>query len=116
VQLCCATFDQAYVVAPSFIDMPHAEIQKLRYANDMCGPCMDKGQHIYFSYDVGTKLDDLGEENLSKNDSKFIFKQFSEPNLIIRDEQDPEAIALPRTPRKKKNRGLRRFKNKLLGR
>ena len=116
VQLCCATFDQAYVVAPSFVDTPHVEIQRLRYANDMCGPCMEKGQHIYFTYVLGTKLDNLGEKNLSKNNSKFIFKQFSEPQLILRDEQNPEAIALPRAQKKKKNRGLRRLKNKLLGR
>jgi hypothetical protein len=103
-------------VAPSFVDTPHVEIQRLRYANDMCGPCMEKGQHIYFTYVLGAKLDNLGEKNLSKNNSKFIFKQFSEPQLILRDEQNPEAIALPRAQKKKKNRGLRRLKNKLLGR
>ncbi len=116
VQLCCATFDQAYVVAPSFIDTPHAELQRRRYSNDMCGPCMDKGQHIYFSYAVGKKLDDLGEQNLSKKDSKFIFKQFSKPSLVLRSSENADPIVLPRAAKKKQGLSLYRFKNKLLGR
>jgi organic radical activating enzyme len=116
VQLCCATFDKAQVVAPSFVESSHNELQGLRYANDMCGPCMDSGQHVYFTYGVGEKLDEMGEQSLRENDSKFIFKQFSEPRLSLRDENENAAIALPRIPKKKRNRGLRRLTNKFLGR
>jgi organic radical activating enzyme len=116
VQLCCATFDKAYVVAPSFVDMPHDEIQKLRYANDMCSPCMDNGQHVYFTYGVGEKLDEMGEQSLQGDNAKFVFKQFSEPRLTFREGNQNDAIALPRAPKKKRDRGLRRLKNKILGR
>jgi len=114
VQLCCATFDKASMVAPSFVDMSHGEIQRLRYGNDMCGLCMDAGQHVYFTYGAGQKMDELGEQSLAARDSKFVYKQFSEPHLTLRDGND--AIALPREPKKKQNRGLRKLKNKIFGR
>lgn len=117
VQLCCATFDRASVVAPDFTRTPHMELQRLRYADPLCGACMDKGQHVYFTYGVGEQLDRMGEESLKENGSAFIFKQFSEPRLTLRDGGGmDDAIALPRAPRKKRDRGLRRLKNKLLGR
>lgn len=116
VQLCCATFDKALVVAPSFINTPHMELQKLRYDNDMCRACMNKGQHVYPTYLVGEKMDELGEKNLMANDAKFIFKQNSEPHLALRKGGIGDAIELPRPPKVKQNRGLRRIKNKILGR
>jgi organic radical activating enzyme len=109
VQLCCATFDRGHVVAPSFIETPQTELQRLRYSNKMCTPCMEKGQHVYFSYNVGKKLDQLGEERLNKSKAKFIFKQFSEPHLTIRAGTGKDEVVLPRAPRKKKLRGLRRY-------
>ncbi len=116
VQLCCATFDKAHVVTPSFIEIPHMELQYLRYSNAMCTPCMEKDQHLYFTYDVGKKLDQLGEKNLSKNKSKFIFKQFSDPHLTLRTGSDNDEIKLPRGPQIKKARGIRRYFNKILKR
>jgi len=113
VQLCCATFDKAYVVAPSFIDTSHEDLQKLRYSNKMCNPCMEKGQHIYFTYDVGKKLDQLGEKCLSKNNAKFVFKQFSEPRLKLRLDHESDAISLPRAPKKRKKKVLRYLIDKL---
>ena len=114
VQLCCATFDKAHVITPSFIDTPHIELQRLRYSNKMCNPCMEKGQHVYFSYSVGKKLDQLGEKCLAENKSKFIFQQFSDPHLALRTEFDNNEIILPRASRKKKVRGLRHYFNKVL--
>ncbi len=116
VQLCCATFDKAHVVANSFLDKPHKELQKLRYENDMCRICMNKGQHVYLTYQVGDKMDELGEESLKKNNSKFIFKQSSQPKLVLRNGNLDEAIELPRAPQIKQNRGFRKVKNTILGR
>ena len=73
VQLCCATFDKAHVVAKSFLETSHSTLQSLRYSNAMCTPCMEKGQHVYFSYDVGKKLDQLGDKRLNETNSKFLF-------------------------------------------
>jgi len=118
VQLCCATFDQANAVASSFVETSHDDLQSLRYSHATCGDCMDKGQHVYFTYGAGQKLDEMGEESLKAAGSKFIFKQMSEPHLTLRegDGSENDAIALPRAPKKKRDRGLRRLKNKLLGR
>lgn len=116
VQLCCATFDKASVVAPSFLNHSHQEIQSIRYANDMCGPCMENGQHVYFTYGAGQKLDEMGEQTLLKSKALFKFKQFSEPRLTLREGGENDAITLPRAPKKKRERGLRRLKSKILGR
>jgi hypothetical protein len=61
-------------------------------------------------------MDELGEESLKANDSKFIFKQSSQPQLALRNGELSEAIELPRAPKIKQNRGFRKIKNKLLGR
>lgn len=116
VPLCCATFDREHIVAESFLDISHEDLQRARYDNPMCGACMEKGQHVYFSYNVGKKLDELGEETLRANGSKFRFQQFSEPQLVLRDGSSDEAIQLPRAPKKKRPRGLRRLTHALFGR
>ena len=92
------------------------EIQKLRYENDMCRICMEKGQHVYLTYQVGEKMDQWGEESLRANDSKFIFKQYSQPRLTLRNGGLGEEIDLPRAPKVKQNRGFRKIKNKLFAR
>ena len=114
VQLCCATFDKAHVVAKSFLETSHSTLQSLRYSNAMCTPCMEKGQHVYFSYDVGKKLDQLGEKRLNEANSKFLFKQFSEPHLTLRSNSDDHEIVLPHAKKKKRERGLRGYFRKLL--
>jgi hypothetical protein len=90
------------------------ELQKLRYDNDMCRIFMDKGQHIYLTYQVADKMDELGEESLKANDAKFIFKQNSQPRLALRNGELGEAIELPRAPKIKQNRGFRKIKNTML--
>ena len=82
----------------------------------MCRICMNKGQHVYLTYQVGDKMDELGEESLKKNNSKFIFKQSSQPKLVLRNGNLDEAIELPRAPQIKQNRGFRKVKNTILGR
>ncbi len=115
VQLCCATFDRASVVAQSFVESPHMELQRLRYNNDLCGRCMVNGQHVYFTYGGGEIMDEMGERSLRENDSLFIFQQTSEPRLRLRHPSEGEigAISLPQTPKEKPNRGLRRIINRL---
>jgi len=117
VQLCNYTYDNAYVVAPSFVDTSHMDLQQMRYSNDMCRICMDNAQHVYPTYLVGDGMDKIGEAALCENDAKFIFKQHSEPRLALRRDHMSDAIALPRypAPKVKQNRGLRRIKNMILG-
>jgi len=45
VALCCVTYDPRFTVADSFLDTPHAEIQRRRDSHWLCGPCMANGLH-----------------------------------------------------------------------
>jgi pyruvate-formate lyase-activating enzyme len=46
VGICCASFSPKIEVAKSFLDTPHAELQKLRLWHPFCGTCMRFGQGI----------------------------------------------------------------------
>ena len=41
VALCCGVYDPVFTVASSFLEIPQSEIQKLKYANQMCKTCME---------------------------------------------------------------------------
>jgi|CXWL01.1.fsa_nt_gi MoaA/NifB/PqqE/SkfB family radical SAM enzyme len=43
VSLCCNVFDYTHSVAPDFLTTGHAELQALKDANPLCGPCMASG-------------------------------------------------------------------------
>lgn len=45
VALCCATYDSSTRIAPSFFDAPHEELQRRKYASDICRVCMERGLH-----------------------------------------------------------------------
>ena len=113
VQLCCATYERAHIIAPSFLDVDHNELQRRKYANPMCGPCMDSGVHALYTYAAGAEFDRVGNEALARAGSPYRMSQFSEPNLALRQGTSDAAIALPRMAQPKKNRGLRRVKNRL---
>ncbi len=45
VALCCGTFDKKYTIAPSFLDTPFDELQRLKYAHSLCATCMSHEMH-----------------------------------------------------------------------
>ncbi len=51
VGICCASFSPKIEVARSFLDTPHAELQKLRLWHPFCGTCMRFGHGIIVPYD-----------------------------------------------------------------
>ena len=57
VPLCCVSYDPELTAAPSFLDLPHEEIQRRRYAHPFCKTCMEEGLHV----DPGGVRDKLAE-------------------------------------------------------
>ncbi len=45
VALCCSVYDQANMLGIGFLDHPHAEIQRRRYAHDFCRQCTARHMH-----------------------------------------------------------------------
>jgi MoaA/NifB/PqqE/SkfB family radical SAM enzyme len=113
VQLCCATYERAHVVAPSFLDIGHDELQRRKYANPVCGPCMDSALHVLYTYGAGAELDRVGNEALTAAGSPYRVQQFSEPHLVLRQAGGDVPIALPRVERPKVDRGLRRVRRRI---
>jgi MoaA/NifB/PqqE/SkfB family radical SAM enzyme len=49
VPLCCATFEQAQIIAKDFLSVPHAELQARKYAHDFCGTCMSRNLDMMYT-------------------------------------------------------------------
>lgn len=115
VQLCCGTYDRGYVVAPSFLDIPHDELQAKKYAHSMCGSCMNDGLHAMYTYLAGPALDEIGNRALAAEKQPFRVYTCSEPNLVAVDGADgvDMPVALTRLAQKKPDRGVRLWRKKL---
>jgi hypothetical protein len=46
VPLCCVTYDPQFTAAPSFLDLPHEQIQRRRRQHPFCRTCMKYGLHL----------------------------------------------------------------------
>lgn len=64
LMLCCGVFDQSQFRLGGYLDLPLAEIQRLRYAHDYCGPCMTAGVHALASYIPGERFDEVALANV----------------------------------------------------
>lgn len=121
VQLCCNTFDHAHVIAPSFADVPHDELQKRKYAHKMCDVCMANGLHVAMSYGAGAVLDDIGNESLRDAGSPFEIRQFGQPRIARRDGGAVRVDGLDEGAHRARHgkmrpRGLRRILHRIMGR
>ena len=54
VALCCSVYDSANMLGIDFLDLPHAEIQRRRYAHSFCTSCTTRHMHY-----AGRRLMDL---------------------------------------------------------
>jgi MoaA/NifB/PqqE/SkfB family radical SAM enzyme len=50
VQLCCGVYDSTRFTVGSFMSVSTTELQRLKYQNNLCTKCMDKGIHVYFVF------------------------------------------------------------------
>jgi hypothetical protein len=50
VQLCCGTYDSRRFTLGKYLDWPLEDLQRKKYAHDMCGRCMQHGVHVYGTY------------------------------------------------------------------
>ena len=111
VPLCCNTFDRQHIVAPSFLDTDHETIQKAKYENPACGPCMDNAIHVYLAFQAGEIMDKEGNANLASAGSPLEIHQYEGSKVRMRD-GTPVTIAARlegEMPTRKKIRGLRRL-------
>ena len=67
VELCCAAYDPTSNVAPDFLSVSHQEIQKRRYRNPLCVPCMEKRAHQLYGQ--------VGYEELCSIGNQFLVSQ-----------------------------------------
>lgn len=66
VWLCCGVFDAKQSILGSYMDLDWQTIQSKKSVHPSCGPCMDKGIHVYGTY--GTeKLNQIGVETVMEN-------------------------------------------------
>jgi MoaA/NifB/PqqE/SkfB family radical SAM enzyme len=49
VPLCCATFEQAQIIAQDFLAVPQVELQARKYAHDFCGTCMSRNLDMMYT-------------------------------------------------------------------
>lgn len=50
VQLCCAVFDTKAHTLGNFLTLSPEEIRALKDRHPACGPCMQKGLHLYYQH------------------------------------------------------------------
>jgi organic radical activating enzyme len=71
VMLCCGVFDARKYTLGFYIDMPLAEIQRLKQNHPMCGRCMRHGAHVYLTYGID-EMDELALAEIAPEDAELL--------------------------------------------
>lgn len=71
VQLCCATFDSRRFTLGKYLSYSLEELQRRKYAHDMCGRCMRRGVHVYGTYG-GPEFDDIAARTIGPHGARLI--------------------------------------------
>jgi hypothetical protein len=66
VMLCCAVYDPSRYAIGNYLETPIKEIQRGRNAHPQCGPCMDRGLHVYVSYGAPAEFDAIARERVQR--------------------------------------------------
>jgi hypothetical protein len=61
VTLCCSVFDVTRYGIGNYLDLPIKEIQRRRMAHSQCGPCMERGLHVYGTYGAPAEFDAIAK-------------------------------------------------------
>ena len=111
VPLCCNTFDRQHIVAPSFLDVDHDTLQKAKYKNIACGPCMDNAIHVYLGFQAGQIMDQVGNKALAQVGSPLEIHQYERSKVRLRDGTPVKITAQleGEMQNRKKIRGLRKL-------
>ncbi len=81
VMLCCTAYDQAKYSLGSYVDMPLEEIQVLKYRQDACGACMEKGIHMLFVYGADD-VNEIARRNIRKHFPDVDLPPMKMPELV----------------------------------
>lgn len=71
VQLCCATFDSRRFTLAKYLSCSFEELQRRKYAHDMCGRCMRRGVHVYGTYGA-PEFDDIAARTIGPQGARLI--------------------------------------------
>ena len=66
MMLCCATYDQQKYVLASYLELPLAELQELKFRHEQCTSCMQNGLHTLYTYGTD-RLDELALANVARH-------------------------------------------------
>jgi MoaA/NifB/PqqE/SkfB family radical SAM enzyme len=69
VPLCCASFSRDYYISNSFLETSHADLQKSKYKNPLCGPCMANGIDMGYLFYHYPEMTAIKERRLSERQS-----------------------------------------------
>jgi organic radical activating enzyme len=69
--LCCGIFDARKYALGNYLDLPSAELQRLRQSHPMCERCMRQGAHVYLTYGID-EMDELALANIAPEDLEFL--------------------------------------------
>ena len=71
VQLCCGTYDSRRFTLGKYLALPLEDLQRKKYAHDMCGRCMRRGVHVYGTYG-GPDFDAIAERAIGPEGVRLI--------------------------------------------
>ena len=71
VQLCCGTYDSRRFTLGKYLALPLEDLQRKKYAHDMCGRCMQRGVHVYGTYG-GPDFDAIAERTIGPDNARLL--------------------------------------------
>jgi MoaA/NifB/PqqE/SkfB family radical SAM enzyme len=89
VQLCCGVYDSSRFTLGSFLSFSSTELQQLKYQNDLCNKCMDKGVHVYFVFGA-PEFNNIAINNIILNYAKQlgVSTEVTKSDLKISDDDE----------------------------
>ena len=71
VQLCCAVYDASKFTIANFLTTPLEEIQRRKYAHEMCARCTKHGAHVYVNCGVH-EFEEVAARSVDPEDAKLL--------------------------------------------
>ncbi|MCX7067686.1 MAG: hypothetical protein NTW85_08360 [Methylococcales bacterium] len=84
VSLCCTVYDEKYIISPSFLQVPRQELQRIKYAHNLCQTCMSYNLHSWAITYKDSDWNEKGNQILSELNTPYIINQNQHPRLANR--------------------------------
>lgn len=83
VQLCCAVYDASKFTIANFLTTPLEEIQRRKYAHEMCARCAKHGAQVYVNCGVH-EFEEVAVRNVPPEDARLLDLKFELMNTKFR--------------------------------